>query len=150
MRGTPSENSAILGAINPQSSATAKSTGWIHAGAYEFLRFIGILGATDQDINAKVERATDDQGNGAEDVTGKAIVQIGNATADNKQFCIDVHRDNDLEDGKPYVRLTITPSSGTGTLMAALVEGFNARFRPVSHAASVAQVITGAGLTDPA
>ena len=146
--GSPSEICAVLSAIAPQSSATAKSTGWVAAGSYEYLQFMAQFGASDQTtIDVKIEMADDAARTNPVNVTGKASTQVSGATAANKQILIDFHRDNDLASAKPFVRGTITPAGGTATLLAGALLGFNPRFSPVTQAASVLQAVTGAAKT---
>lgn len=139
MNGTISENLALLKVQAPAAGVTAIDTGWVHVGQFRRILAALFTGASVAgDVDVKVEMATDDSGNGAEDV--KAATTIAQAGASSKQVLINVHRDNDLEDGKPYIRMSGTIGSTGGPVCAAIFGG-EPRHAPVSHAASVVQDI---------
>lgn len=139
MNGTISENLALLAAQHPAAGVTAIDTGWVHVGQYRRILAALLTGdAVAGDVDVKVEMASDNSGTGAEDV--KAAATVAQAGASEKQVLINVHRDNDLADGKPYVRMSGTIGS-TGGPVCALILGGEPRHAPVNHAASVVQDI---------
>lgn len=139
MNGTISENLALLAVHHPEAGVTAIATGWVHVGKYRRILAALFTGASVAgDVDVKVEMASDDSGTGAEDV--KAATTVAQAGASSKQVLINVHRDNDLKDGKPYVRMSGTIGSTGGPVCAAIF-GAEARHAPVGHAASVVQDI---------
>lgn len=143
----PSDHGTIVGAISPQSTASTVTSGWIDAGAYAALRGIvitGVLG-TSATVDAKFQQATDSSGTGAKDVTGSAITQIPKATGDNVQANINLYPEAlDLANGFRYVRLSITVGTAA-SLVAGLVEGYDARYQPASAPSSVVQTVTVTG-----
>lgn len=144
MSHMPSENIALLGRIAPASGAGG-NTGWIAVAEFSKIVAVGMIGATDHDIDAKIEGATDGSGTGADDITGAAITQIGNATADNKDFMIEFKVSKLAQLGFTHVRFSITGSGGSAALAAGALFGYEpgAVVPGVSrNAASVAQVVT--------
>lgn len=142
----PSQRASILDQISPQSSVTAKSTGWISAVAYlNFLAIVkvGAVGAS-ATIDAKLEQATDGAGTGVKDVVGKVITQLTKANADdNKQVLIDLKQEDlDFANGFKFFRLTINPAVAA-TLIDGTVLGFDPRYGMASDsdADSVKQII---------
>ena len=128
MRGLPSENIALL-------AAAEGDTAWVHVGDYRrLMAIVAVNGAASADLNVKIEQASDASGTGAADVADKAVTTVLQADAADAQVIINVHRDNDLVDEKPFVRITASEGS-------ALLLGCEPRHAPVSHAASVEQVV---------
>lgn len=143
----PSDRLALVGSIVPASHAPGPvSTGWVAAKDFDkFLAVVegGVLG-TDGTLDAKLEQASASDGTGVKDVTGKAITQI---VASSKQALINLRTDElDVANGFDYVRLTITigdttsPASAT-SLASGLLFGFDARYAPGSHAASMVEAV---------
>lgn len=138
-----SEQLALVGVINPQLvDDNTVTTGWI--AAKNFKRFLATvqLGATDITVNAKLQRATDSGGTGAEDIPDKAITQFS-ATDDNKQALIDLRAD-ELTENFSHFRLSITVGNGsTGGYVAATVVAGGLRYGPTTDhdLASVAQIV---------
>lgn len=127
----PSQAVAIVGAIDPQSASTAKSTSWIDATTFlQYLAVIavGALGAA-ATVDAKLEQATSDAGAGAKDVTGKAITQLTKAGSDdNKQAEINLKQtDLDFANGFKFFRLTVTPATAA-CLISGSVLGVDPRY----------------------
>jgi len=123
----PSQRATIVAVIDPQSSAAAKSSGWIDATT--FLNYlatvsVGALGE-DATVDAKLEQATSNAGAGAKDVAAKAITQL---VAGSKQAQIDLKQEDlDFANGFKFFRLTITPATAA-TLIAGTVQGFDAAY----------------------
>jgi hypothetical protein len=127
----PSQRAAIVGAVDPQSASTAKSSGWIDATT--FLNYmatvsVGALGSS-ATVDAKLEQATSNAGAGAKDVTGKAITQLTKAGSDDsKQVQIDLKQEDlDFANGFKFFRLTITPATAA-SLISGTVQGFDAAY----------------------
>ena len=118
----PLENISILGAIHPASGAGGNS-GWISVADHAKMLAVGLIGATDHDINAKLEGASDGTGTGAADLTGYAITEIGNASADNKQFAIEIKSAVLSKLGFTHIRFSVAGAGGTAALAAGLVFG---------------------------
>lgn len=142
----PSQRAAIVGAIDPQSASTAKSTGWIHA--VDFFAFLALISVgalgTSATVDAKLEQATDNAGAGAKDVTGRSITQLTKAgTDDNKQVEINLKQtDLDFANGFEFFRLTITPAVAA-SLIGGVVLGFDPRYGAASDtdAATVDEIV---------
>lgn len=127
----PSQRASIVGAVDPQSASTVKSSGWIDATKFHnYLAAIavGAIG-TSATVDAKIEQATDSSGTGVKDVTGKAITQLTKVgTDDNKQVLIDLKQEDlDFANGFKFFRLTITPAVAA-TLIQGVVYGFDPRY----------------------
>jgi hypothetical protein len=143
------ERVALLGAINPSSQAAgALSTGWCAVANFDSLLAIlqaGALGSS-ATMDAKLQQAQDSSGTGAKDVTGKAITQWLQATADksNKQALIGCRvADLDTANNFTHVRLTVTVATAASLSSAALLGVGNRRGGAATNlnAASVAQVV---------
>jgi hypothetical protein len=131
----PSQRAGIVGVIDPQSSSTAKTSGWIDAAKFNnFLAIIqvGVLGAS-ATVDAKIQQATDSSGTGAKDITGKLITQLTKAgTDDSKQVEINLKQDDlDVTNSFNYFQLSVTPATAA-SLISAVVLGFDARYGPAS------------------
>lgn len=140
----PSENIGLIGVIHPASGAGG-NTGWIAVRDFAKILAVGIIGATDHNINAKLEGATSAGGAGAADLTGYAITQIGNATADNKQFMIQLKCAVLAQQGFTHVRFSITGSGGAAALVAGAIFGVEPWVAGSGinlNAASVAEVVS--------
>ena len=145
----PSQRVSIVGTIDAQSSAAAKSTGWIDASTfhnYLALIAVGALGAN-ATVDAKLEQANkSDGGDVVKDVVGKAIVQLTKANNDDsKQALINLKQEDlDFAAGFKWFRLTITPATAA-SLIGGFVTGFDPRYGFASDvgnkAASQVQVV---------
>lgn len=142
----PSQRAAIVGVINPQSSSSAQSSGWIDATTFfNFMAVIlaGAIGSS-ATIDAKLEQATASDGTGAKDVTGKAITQLTKAgTDDNKQALINLKQEDlDFANGFKFFRLKITPATAA-SLISGVVMGFDPRYGAASDndAATVDEIV---------
>lgn len=140
----PSENIGLIGVIHPASGAGG-NTGWIAIRDFAKVIAIGVIGATDHNITAKLEGANSAGGAGAADLSGYAITQIGNATADNKQFIIELKVSALATLGVTHLRFSIAGSGGAAALVAGLllgVEPFVSGAGVGLNAASVVQVVS--------
>jgi len=137
---TLSERLALVATIDPQLvDNNSANSDWAPMQHLRRILFTLLLGATDTTVNAKLQRATDASGTGAEDIPGKAITQLG-ATADNKQAQLEVSAAEVGAFG--FVRLVVTVGDGTtGAYIAATGVGADARFGPArgERLTSVAQ-----------
>lgn len=144
MSHMPSENLALIGRITPASGAGG-NTGWIAVAKFSKILAVGHIGATDHDIDAKIEGAINAAGDSPADITGAAITQIGNASADNKDFMIELKVAKLAKLGFTHVRFSVTGSGGSAALVCGALYGYEpgAVVPGVSrNAASVAQVVT--------
>lgn len=120
-----SESLAMLASIDPVSTSTTVTSGWVSvANLHQLLAVIttGVLGAS-ATVDAKLQQATDNSGTGAKDITGKAITQIVKASGDNKTALINARAaDLDTNGGFGFVQLSITVGTAaslvTGQLYA--------------------------------
>lgn len=143
MSQMPSEDISILAAIPPASGAGGNS-GWVAIAEFSKILAIGSIGATDHNIDAKLEGATDGAGTGAADLAGYAITQLPNATADNKQFMIELKVRALAQLGFTHVRFSIAGAGGAAALVSGLVLGYEPKAVAPGvsrNAASVAQVV---------
>jgi hypothetical protein len=126
----PSQRAGVVGAVNPQSSSTTVTSGWIDSTTFHnYLALIktGTLG-TSATVDAKLQQATDSGGTGAKDVTGKAITQLVKASNDNNQATIDLKQEDlDFANGFKFFRLSITVGTAA-SLVDGTVFGFDARY----------------------
>lgn len=140
----PSEVVSVEAVLNPVSQGAATVTsGWVSMAELDSIMALiqtGVLGAA-ATIDAKLQQATDGAGTGAKDITGKAIAQLVKATNDNDQVAINCRADElDVNGGFTHVQLSITVGVAA-SLLSAVVLGFNARYQPKSHIASVIEVV---------
>lgn len=124
----PSERVGVLATVDPVSTATTVTTGWVNMS--NFLRLLAIIDAgvfgASATVDAKLQQATSSGGAGSKDVTGKAITQLVAATGNNQQALINLRAEElDVTNGFQYVRLSIT----VGTA-ASLVQGILLGFDP--------------------
>lgn len=140
-----SELAAVLATINPVSTATTVTSGWVSAANCErFLALIqtGVLG-TSATVDAKLQQATDASGTGAKDVTGKAITQIVKASGDNKQAEINLRAEElDTNGGFAFVQLSVTVGTAASLVSGVLLGGV-AKNLPASalNQAGVVQIV---------
>jgi hypothetical protein len=135
------EENAIVGAIDPQTLNDGSLVSeWVDMAKYRQVAFIVAVGATDTTVDAKLQYATDNQGTGANDITGKAVTQLTAAAGDNKQVVIEIAAE-DMPADSGYCALVVVAGSGsTGAVVGAVGIGTVARYAPVSHISSVAEV----------
>lgn len=139
----PSDAVAVVATIDPQAVDNATYTSdWVDMGKFSQVMFIGLQGAADIAVNAKVQSASDSSGSGAADITGLAIVAQGGSD-DNEQWIICV-REDQLPAGHTHVALVVAVADGTTNLFAAVALGFGSNYLPASEydLSSVAQIIT--------
>lgn len=142
----PSDQSPIIGVINPQSTNTTVVSGWIplkQVQAFEALILAGALGAS-ATVDAKLQQATSSGGAGAKDITGKAITQLTKAgTDDNKQAVINCRADElDVNNDFNHVQLSITVGTAA-SLVAGVVLATTFRYDPSDiQATTVDEVVS--------
>lgn len=123
----PSDECAIIGVIDPDAyTAAAYSTSWLQTGDFRRLQAIVMAGdlGSSATINAKLERASDSSGTGAEDITNAAITALTQAGSDdNKQAIINYDMQHEEGNAKEFIRLTVTVGTATSD-MGALLLGF--------------------------
>jgi hypothetical protein len=140
------ERAAVLAVLNPVSQgAGTVNTSWVPIVSWDAILAVlqsGALG-TSATLDAKLQQAKDSSGTGAKDITGKAITQWLQATADksNKQASIGVRvADLDVANDFTHVRLSVTVAVAASLVSACLI-GVGNRRGPITQAASVAQVL---------
>lgn len=142
----PSDRATVVGVIDPQSATTAKTTGWISLAA--FLNFLVVLKAgafgTNTTLDAKVTCAEDGSGTNPEDVEGLEITQLTDAGSDdNKQVLMQFSAAEIVAQfpDATHFQVSMTPATST-CFIDATVLGFDARYQPAAHAATVDEVVT--------
>lgn len=139
----PSDFVAVVSTIDPQAvDNNTYTSDWVDMGKFSAVMFIGLQGAADIAVNAKIRSAEDSSGTNAADITGLAIVAQGGSD-DNEQWIICV-REDQLAAGHTHVALVVTVGDGTSNLLAAVGLGFGSNYLPASEydLSSVAQIIT--------
>lgn len=144
----PSDQIAVCDQLSGRNwPAATYTTAWI--AAKDFAHFLALVTlantAGSGTLDAKIQQATDDQGTGAKDVTGKAITQLTNESPSvDKTAAINLRPDElDLANGFDYFRLSMTV--GTATVAAhAMVLGIAPRFSPAGDfdASDVVEVVS--------
>lgn len=140
----PSEGLALLATVDPVSTSTTVTTGWVDQSVFFCLLAlisVGVFGAS-ATVDAKLQQATDSSGTGAKDITGKSITQLLAAGGNNRQAMINMKEaDLDTEGGFRYVRLSITVGTAA-SLVSGHLFGAVPRFQPANayNQAGVAQV----------
>lgn len=147
MNTLPSERAAIVGIIDPDAyTATTYDTAWVQGGKFRRLMAIimaGDLGSS-ATIDAKLRRASDSSGTGAEDITGASITQLTQAgTDDNKQAIINYDMQHEEGNAKEFISLRVTVGTATSD-MGALLLGFDPFEAPASDddLSSVDEIVT--------
>lgn len=135
------EEYALVATIDPQTLDNASATSdWVDMSMYNRAVFAVCVGATDTTVDAKLQSATASDGTGAADMTGKAVTQL-TATDDNKQVVLEI-RAEEMPADTSYCAVVVTAGDGTsGALVCAVGMGTVARYTPVEHLASVAEVV---------
>lgn len=141
----PSDRAPIIGRLSPISQgAGTVTTAWFSmsdfATALATLT-VGALGASGT-VDAKLQQATDSGGTGAKDITGKSITQLTQAGTDsNKEVQINLRSEElDIAGGFDFARLSVTVGTAA-SLIAAVVQGFDARYAPAADLATVDEII---------
>ncbi|PXV60665.1 hypothetical protein SAMN04487785_102393 [Dyella jiangningensis] len=139
-----SEQTGVLGAINPSSQAVGTlTTGWISAANYQkFLAIVqtGVLGAA-ATVDCNIQQALDGAGTGAKAIAGAAIAQLSGAGGANVQAEINLDAQQlDVEGGFGFINVSVIVGAAASQTSALLL-GFAPRFAPVTNAATVAQVV---------
>lgn len=143
---SPALDHAIVGAINPASTAAGTSaSGWIKADKFaKYLAILqsGVLGSS-ATLDCKLQQATDGSGTGVKDVAGKSITQLVKATDDNKQVELGLTPSElDYANGFHWFRVLATVGTAT-SLISGVVLGLDPKYGPASEndATTVAQVV---------
>ncbi|HEX9810635.1 MAG TPA: hypothetical protein VGA88_00910 [Burkholderiales bacterium] len=144
----PSEQAALVATVDPDAlTATDHTSDWVDMGKFESILAIVLLGdlGAEAEVTAKLEQATDSDGTGAKDITGKAITTATHSPPDSdKQMLINCRAEElDLDNSFRYVRLSMTVATATSD-GAGLILGFNPRQLPASDndLASVDEIVT--------
>lgn len=140
----PSDRSPVAGAIDPDAYSTGtETTGWINMEEFAnvlAIVMVGTLGAS-ATINAKIEEAKDGSGTDAQDLSGKSITELTQASPNDsdQQALINVRAD-ELSDGFTHVRLSLTVGTASSDA-GAIVLGYDARYEPHDQASTVAETV---------
>lgn len=132
------EASEILAKIDPASYSSAQNSSWVKVDDHTrivALIHVGAIAASGT-FDAKLQRAKDGSGTGAEDITGKAITQLTQAgSGSNKQLAIELRSDKlagQTNGDFTHVRLVLTPAVAA-TIVGAEIYGISGRYRPVDQ-----------------
>lgn len=145
----PSDRAAVVGVIDPDAlTATTHDTGWIDASKFERYMAIPMLGTLGEsaEFDAKLQQATDANGTGAKDITGKAITQISEDVSpapNDKQAIINLRADElDVNNGFTHFRMRVTVGTATSD-GGGIVLGFDPHYGPASDndLSSVAEIV---------
>ena len=137
-----SENSSVIGIINPAERVNTTTNGTaIDLAKFHQAMFILQVGNTDATIDFKLQESATTS-SGFADISGKAVTTFA-ATDDNKQAIINLDS-SEMGNSKRYVRGVITTGSGTACVVGMVALGFSPRFRPATDEdlASVSQVVS--------
>lgn len=144
----PTEQAAVVATVDPDAlTATTHDSDWVDMADFEQIMCVvmaGTLGSS-ATFDAKLQEATDSSGTGAQDITGKAITQLTQASPDDsdKQAIINLRASEmDLADSYRYVRVRITVAAATSD-GGAVIFGFNPKHAPAydHDLASVAEIV---------
>lgn len=144
----PSQLTAIVGAIDPDATATGTvETGWISIAKFSSIMALVMVGQMNANstVDAKLEQATDAIGTNAKDVEGAAITtltQAGDNDSDKQAILECFGEDLDIKNDFAFVRLSVTVA-GASTDLGATVLGLGPRYGPASsgNLASVAEIV---------
>lgn len=139
----PSDRVAVVGSIDPQSSSTNKTSGWVDATTfhnYMALLAVGTMGAS-ATLDAKIQQATSSGGANVKDVTGKAITQLTQAGGNaSQQIAINVRQEDlDIANGFKWIRLSMTPATAACLIFGAVL-GVDPRNLPAGSNAAASQI----------
>jgi hypothetical protein len=141
----PSDRVVLAAVIDPDAyTADTYTSGWVSLsdyGAVLAVVFAGDLGSS-ATLDAKLQQASDSDGTGAKDITGKAITQLTAAGSDsNKQVAINCRADElDVANSFTHVRLSLTVGTATSDC-GGVVFGLDARYQPHDDATTVDEVV---------
>jgi hypothetical protein len=137
-----SEQHAIAATIDPQALNDASATSdWVDMATYNRVTFIVSIGDTDATVDAKLQSGTTSAGGTTADIPDKAIAQL-TATDDDSQVVLEISAD-EMPTDTGYCAVVVTGGAGTsGALVSAVGIGTVARNEPVTHLASVAEVVS--------
>jgi hypothetical protein len=141
----PSNCTPLVGVIDPDAyAANTYTTGWVSMVVFKAIQAILLVGdiVATGTVDAKLRQATDANGTGAKDITGKAITQLTEAGTDsNKQVEINCRDDElDVAGGFTHVQLSVTLGTA-GCDMGALILGHDAGYQPAADLATVDEVV---------
>jgi hypothetical protein len=143
----PSQRTAILAAIDPQSVAAGASvsSAWVPLTSVNRVLATILTGAIGGGgtVDAKLQQATAPDGTGTKDVPDAALVQITAAAGASKQAHLNAQAaDLDVNGGYAYLRVFVAAGTAAATV-AAVLHGFDFREEPASDhaAASVIQTV---------
>jgi hypothetical protein len=142
---TPSDRVVLVAAIDPDAyTADTYTSGWVSladVGSVLAVVFAGDLGSS-ATLDAKLQQASDSDGTGAKDITGKAITQLTQAGSDsNQQVEINCRADElDTANRFAYVRLSMTVGTATSDCGGAIF-GLDPRYSPADAASTLAEVV---------
>ena len=109
----PSDYVAVAGAIDPQLvDAAAVTSDWVSLKDFASVMFVVSVGATDIEVDAKIQSATDSSGTGADDITNLAITQIAD-DEDDGQVILSVDQSEVAAAGDTHVAVVVTVGDGS-------------------------------------
>lgn len=125
-----SERVAVVATIDPDAYSNSTYTSdWVDVSKFQSLMAVVMLGdlGAECDLTAKLEQATDSNGSGAKDITGKAITTLTHSPVDSdKQAIINCRaEDLDADNSFCFVRLSVTNSVTSD--FGAIILGVDAR-----------------------
>lgn len=144
-RSKLSEKLAVVSVIDPDAYATGAQTGdWVDMSKFNRVMFIFLAGTLGSlaTVDGKVQEATDSSGTGNQDITGKSITQLTEAsTDDDKQAIIEVDA-GDLSAGYDFVAPVMTVGAATSDAVCIGLAGVP-RYHPASDddLASVDEIV---------
>lgn len=139
------EQVAVVATIDPDAYGTGtQGSDYVDMADFEKVMWIvqaGALGSS-ATLDFALYEATDDQGDGEQAISGKAITQLTEAGTDSdKQAIVEVRAD-ELSEGYRYVRGILTIGTATSDAAVIAVAG-EARYQPASDydLASVDEIV---------
>ena len=126
------------GQIDPDAYAASTVNGaWVSMAEFTEAAAIIVVGAmgVSSTLDAKLQQATDATSSGAKDITGKAITQLTEASADGDEIVTIPLRagEMDIANGFTHVRIQATSAVAAVDYGAVLVRG-GAGHRPQTNA----------------
>ena len=135
------EKAGVVSTIDPANyNNSTQNTDYVDISKFSEVLFVVALGAVDSTTDFKLREAQDTGGTGEQDLTGKAMTQLG-AADDNKQVVVSVKAE-ELSNNYRYVRGRLTVGNGTTNIVAVVGLGVP-RYAPATDddLSSVAQVV---------
>lgn len=143
----PTERVALVGVIDPDNySANTYLTEFVPVAKFRRVMAVISVGTmeTNSVVAAKLQRASDAAGTGAEDISGAAITNLTAAGTDSdKQSIINYLTDSEAGDDKMFIGLSVTVSVAASDMSGHLF-GFDPFNAPASDAdvTSVDQIVS--------